>query len=444
MVFYLRYKHYVLVLLTIVAAFNYLDRVVLSLVIEPLKQELQLSDSQIGLMTGLAFAIFYATAGIPIARWADRGNRNTVVSITTALWSAMVAVCGLVGNYNQLLLVRVGVAVGEAGCIPPGQSLIADYYDRAQRPRAMALYSLSGPLALFFGYLVGSWLLDLFGWRATFIFIGLPGVLVAVLVRYTLREPRVQTGLTLQPNQHSIKEVFQVLWQQRAFRHILVAFCINYFFSNGITQWTPTFFFRSYAMDLVDLGSWLAVIYGAGTLFGNLLGAYITTRFFACKEALQMRAISIVYVISGFFFLIIYLSDSQYLSLTFLGVTWLLINLCAGATMAAVQSLVSSDMRSMAFALILLFANLIGFGLGPLAIGAISDLLSANYGVESLRYALVLATPCAWWAAVHFLSSSNTIEKDIAAIERQAQRRIKHDIDIKNKKRDVGSEFNSC
>ena len=157
------YKHYMLGLLTVVAAFNYLDRFVLSLLMEPIKQELHLSDSQLGLLTGIAFALFYAVAGIPIARWADRGNRNTVVTVTTALWSAMVALFGLAGNFSQLLLVRVGVAVGEAGCLPPAQSLIADYFNRAERPRAMAIYWMCGPIATIIGYLGGGWLAETVG-----------------------------------------------------------------------------------------------------------------------------------------------------------------------------------------------------------------------------------------------------------------------------------------
>jgi len=181
----LQYKHYLLGLLTVVAASNYLDRTVLSLLLEPIKQDLALNDSQLGLLTGLAFALFYAVAGIPIARWADRGNRNTVVSVTTALWSVMLALCGLVSNFTQLLLVRVGVAVGEAGCVPPAQSLIADYFDRAERQRAMAIYWMSYAISVIVGYLGGGWLVENFGWRITFMVIGLPGILLAILVKLT-------------------------------------------------------------------------------------------------------------------------------------------------------------------------------------------------------------------------------------------------------------------
>ena len=152
----LQYKHYLLALLTVVATLNFLDRFVLSLLLEPIKQDLKLSDTQLGFLTGFAFALFYAVAGIPIARWADRGNRNTIIFVTTALWSAMVALCGLVGNFTQLLLVRVGVGVGESGALPPAQSLIADYFDRTERPHAMAIYWMCAPISMIIGYLGGA------------------------------------------------------------------------------------------------------------------------------------------------------------------------------------------------------------------------------------------------------------------------------------------------
>ena len=156
-----QYKDYLLIVLTVVAAFNYLDRFVLSLLLEPIKQEFKLNDSQLGFLTGFGFALFYAVAGIPIARWADRGNRNIIVAVTTGLWSAMVALCGMAGNFMQLLLARVGVAAGEAGCLPPASSLIADYFDRTERPQAMAIYWLCVPLAVVIGYMGGGGLLTI-------------------------------------------------------------------------------------------------------------------------------------------------------------------------------------------------------------------------------------------------------------------------------------------
>ncbi len=151
----LSHKHYVLGILLVVMAFNFVDRLALAVVMEDIKVELALSDTQLGLLTGIAFALFYSVMGIPIARWADRGNRVTIISLTTALWSVAVMLCGLIGNFVQFMLIRIGIAVGEAGCIPPAHSLIADYFTRAERPRAVAIYMMGAPLSAVFGYFPG-------------------------------------------------------------------------------------------------------------------------------------------------------------------------------------------------------------------------------------------------------------------------------------------------
>lgn len=413
----LAYKNYMLGLLTVVAAFNYLDRFVLSLVMEPIKHDLQLSDSQLGLLTGFAFTLFYATAGIPIARWADRGNRNTVVTATTALWSAMLVFCGLVGNFTQLLLVRVGVAVGEAGCLPPAQSLIADYFNRAERPRAMAFYWMCSSIAIIVGYLGGGWLSEIVGWRMTFILMGVPGIALAILVKFTLREPRLTQKTSLEVIHPSLKEVLGTLWQQRTFRNIVVAFCFSYFFSMGIIQWLPTFFIRSHGMEAGELGTWLAFAWGGCGLIGAYLGGILTTRYASGKEALQMRAVAIVLVVTGLLFVLIYLSSNKYNALTFTAAVGFLFMLINGPIFSGIQSLVSDHMRSVALALVFLLANLIGYGLGPLSAGVLSDLLVPHFGEESLRYALLILSPGYVLPAYFYWRAGNTIEADIRSVE---------------------------
>ena len=413
----LQYRHYMLGLLTVVAAFNFLDRYVLSLVLESIKQDLQLSDSQLGLLTGFAFALFYAVAGIPIARLADRGNRNTVASVTTALWSAMVALCGLVGNFTQLLLVRVGVAVGEAGCLPPAQSLIADYFDRAERPRAMAIYWMCSPIAVIIGYLGGGWLAEYFGWRITFMIIGLPGILLAILVKLTLREPRLEQKTHSVITQPSFKVVLNTLWLQPTFRHIVLAFCVTFFFGTGISLWLPTFFIRSHGMETGELGAWLAFVWGVCAVFGTYLGGVLATHYAAGKEGLQMRTIALAHILYGILFVTVYLSSNKYNALALLAALTIIGAAVNGPIFSAIQSLVNDRMRSVALALIFLLSNLIGFGLGPLTAGVLSDLLAPVFGKESLRYALMLFSPGYLWAAFHYWKASHTIEDDIRKVE---------------------------
>lgn len=413
----LQYKHYLLGLLTVVATLNFLDRFVLSLLLEPIKQDLELSDTQLGFLTGFAFALFYAVAGIPIARWADRGNRNTIVSVTTALWSAMVALCGLVGNFTQLLLVRVGVAVGESGALPPAQSLIADYFDRKERPHAMAIYWMCTPMAMIVGYLGGGWLAENFGWRITFVVIGLPGLLVAILVRFTMREPRLKTKVLAAARGPNIKTVLTTLSQQKTYRRIVMASCVSSFFGMGITLWLPTFFMRSHDMEIGEVGAWFALIWGLCGLLGNYLGGYLATRYAAGKEALQMRTLAIIFVFGGALYVLVYISSNVYVAMTFLAATAFTISAIYGPIFSALQSLVSEHMRSVALALILLFSQIIGFGLGPVMAGLLSDLLMPMFGRESLRYALVIFSPGYLWVAYYYWRAAETIEDDIKHVE---------------------------
>lgn len=415
-----RYKHYLLILLTVVATFNLVDRYVLSLVLEPIKQEFQLSDGQLGFLTGFAFASFYAVAGIPLARWADRGNRNSIITLTTGFWSAMVALCALTGNFTQLVLVRAGVAVGEAGCMPPASSLLADYFDRAERPRAMAVYWLCGPLAVIIGYLGGGWLVDSFGWRMTFIIIGLPGVLLALLVKCTLREPRLKTSCLAVESQPSFKSVLATLWQQHTLRHIVMAFTVAYFFGLGFAQWLPTFFMRSFGMQAAEVGAWFALTWGGMGLVGTYLGGYLIDRYAACREALQMRCCAMAFGIVGFFYVVVFLASNMYLSIVFMSLAALIGGMSSAPIFSAIQSLVSDQMRSVTLAVVFLLANLIGLGFGPLAVGTLSDLLALSLGQESLRYALAIFAPGLVWPAFYYWQAAKTIEEDIKAVELQA------------------------
>ncbi|MCT2531893.1 MFS transporter [SAR92 clade bacterium H231] len=413
----LRYKHYFLVLLTIVAVFNYLDRFVLSLLLEPIKYDLQLNDSQLGLLTGIAFSLFYAIAGVPIARWADRGNRNTIISLTTALWSGMVALSALAGNFTQLLLARVGVAVGEAGCVPPALSLIADYFSREDRPRATSIYFLSSPIALIIGYVGGGWLAENLGWRMTFVVVGLPGIALAMLVKFTLLEPRLQHKASEAARIPSFKEVLTTLWRQETFPHIVTAFLVAYLFGSGILIWLPAFLMRSYAMGPIEVGSWLALVSGVCGILGVYLGGWLATRYAKGQESLHMRAASLCFSICGGLYVLAYIVTSKYMSLTCIAMLTFLGSLATGVIFSAIQSLVSGRLRSVAVSLVLLLANLVGAGLGPLAIGVLSDLLAPIFRQESLRYALVIFSPGYFWVAYHYWQASVTIEADIRAVE---------------------------
>lgn len=427
------YKNYLVILLLVILAFNNVDRLALGLLLQDIKVDLQLSDTELGFLGGMAFALFYSIMGIPIARWADRGNRVTIITLTTALWSAAVALCGFAANFVQLLLIRIGVAVGEAGCISPAHSLIASHFSRAERPRAVAKYMLGYPLSSVIGYFLAGWLNELYGWRTTFILLGLPGLALAALAWFTLKDPRrqalaatsaLQTTAeepTPAGNAHSLKEVFTVLWANRSFRHLLLCISVQYFFGYGDMQWKPAFFIRSFGLDTGTVGTWFAVIYGVGGFLGIYFGGVMASRYAAQNERLQLVVIAVAYSAFGILSSCIYLSPNVYMAFGFLALAVAGGAITAGPLFATIQTLVPPHMRATSIALVYLFANLIGMGLGPLAAGALSDVLRAMYGEESLRYALLLLSPGYLWCGWHLWRASKTVTQDLEAAQRDEE-----------------------
>lgn len=418
------YRTYLLILLTVILTFNYLDRWVLGVVLQDIKVDLQLSDTQLGLLTGIAFAIFYSVMGIPIARWADRGNRVTIIALSTGLWSVAVALCGTATGFTQLLLIRIGVAVGEAGCLPPAHSLIADHFTRSERPRAAARYLLALPISLTIGYFAAGWLNQLYGWRVTFIIVGLPGILLAVLAWFTITEPRrlkataaAQRSAITPAAEPSVTKVCVTLWANATFRHLLICFSVWYFFGYGLQQWLPAFFIRSHGLATGELGTWFAVIYGLGGILGVYLGGEWAARYAAGNEQLQLVACAIAFTFFAVLNACAFLAPDRYLAFGALALGTLGGNMAQGPIIGTIQTLVPPRMRAMSIALIYLFANLIGMGLGPLAAGMLSDVLRPQFAEESLRYALIALCPGYFWAAWHLWRASRTVPRDIAIDE---------------------------
>jgi MFS transporter, Spinster family, sphingosine-1-phosphate transporter len=419
------YKKLMLGILAVALAFNYVDRLALGLVLQNIKADLHLSDTQLGLLTGIAFALFYSLLGIPIARWADRGNRVFIISLTTTLWSVMVALCGAATNFVQLLLIRSGVAIGEAGCIPPALSLISDYFPRAERPRATAIYYLGGPMSMVLGYFAAGWLNEVYGWRRTFLFLGLPGLALAVICKLTLREPLRKeqqllgaTSLSIQnqPNSEGLK-ICVSLWRISTFRHLLIFLSLVSFFGYGILQWQPAYFQRSFSLGSGELGTWFAIIYGIGGFAGTYLGGELATRWVANDERLQLRLMAYAYCAFAVFSALIYLSPNAQLAFVCMGVTAVGGTLTNGPIFAMLQSLVPSQQRAISIAIIYLCCNLIGMGLGPLVVGTLSDALGPMLGSESLRYALLVFCPGYIWGAWHLLHASHTAVRELQGSE---------------------------
>jgi predicted MFS family arabinose efflux permease len=416
------YKRWLLALLTGILMFNFVDRFALGVVLEQIKRDLQLSDTELGFLTGLAFALFYSVMGIPIARWADRGNRVTIISLATALWSIAVACCGAAGSFLQLLLVRMSVAVGEAGGFPPSLSLISDYFDRAERPRAMSIYTLGAPLSAITGYFLAGWLSERYGWRGMFVWIGLPGVIAAVIAWSFLKEPRRMPATDASrpaadgmAEPATLSQVCATLWANVTFRHLLLCNSIAFFFIYGITQWQPTFFIRSYGLSNSQIGTLFAAVYGLGGLIGTCLGGLFVSRFASRNERLQLASIAVALLGSGLLGCGIYLGGSPYTAFSLLGLAAILQYSINGPLYAVLQTVVPPNMRAVSVALVMFFANLIGMGLGPLATGALSDAYHRWAAEESLRYGLLTLCPGYFWAAWHAWRASRTVTQQLAA-----------------------------
>jgi MFS family permease len=410
-----RYRQYVLGILLVVYVFNFIDRQILSILLEPIRQDLGLSDTQLGFLSGVAFAIFYATMGIPIARLADRSSRVNVISWSLAAWSVMTAVCGLAMNFWQLMLGRIGVAVGEAGASPASHSLISDYFVPETRASAMGIYAMGVPIGTLIGLLAGGWLVHFFDWRTAFIVVGLPGVLMAIIVRFTVKEPPRgnSEGIMKEQEPVPLKEAIAFLWARPSFRHVVLAVAFHAFVSYGYNGWLPAFFARSYGMGSAEIGSWLAPLIGIFAGLGTFSGGYISDYFARRDRRWYVWVPGITLAISVPFFLLAFMSDNKFTTLALLIVPLYFNYIYLGPTFAMIQGLATVRMRAMASAILLFVISLIGLGLGPFLVGVLSDYLKPVYGEESLRIALMFVFLFNIWAGIHYYIAGLTLREDL-------------------------------
>lgn len=411
------YKYYVLFALTLVSTFNYLDQGLMGLLLQPIKEDLHLSDSQLGFLTGIAFALFYATLGLPIARWADRGDRSTITALAIALWGTTVMLCLFVTNYVQLILARVAAGVGESGCMPPTYSLVGDYFpESGERTRAMSVYWLANAMATLISFILGGWINEHYGWRSTFFVMGAPAILVAVMVKLTVKEPR-QRVVQRKCLELSKMQVVRLLWRQRSARHLIAAIVLLYTIGAGLSPWYAAFMIRSHGMQTAELGVWLGLIFGVSGIVGILLGGYVSGRWFSTNEPGQMRLSAIMISLVVPFFMLFLLLPRKEAALTSLIPLSVAFGFFTGPAFALMQRLVPDEMRATTIALTMLLANLIGMGAGPQIVGVLSDLLNPLFAQDSLRYAMLMTSFVALWAALHFWKAGQAVAHDLARVK---------------------------
>lgn len=410
------YRRYVLAVLVIVYIFNFLDRQIVTILAEPIKNELGLSDTQIGLMTGLAFAIFYTVLGIPIARLADRANRVSIISAALVIWSGMTALCGLAQNFAQILAARIGVGVGEAGCSPPAHSLIADYYPPNERSSALSIYALGIPIGSLLGLLAGGWVAEFYGWRTAFLVVGLPGVLLAILVKLTLMEPI--RGMSDPPSARHVTQpplatTIKTLVSNKTILHIAMGGALTSFVGYGLGQWLPAFFIRLHDMGIAQTATYYGLVNGLASMAGTFLGGTLADRFAVRDERVYVWLPAAGVLLAFPFYLAAMVVGDWRIAIAILIVPSFLNSLWLGPAFGTIQNLAPQRMRALASAILLFILNIIGLGFGPFLVGVLSDLLVGPFGEESLRYAIIIATVAYFWAGAHFLLAGRSIVADL-------------------------------
>jgi predicted MFS family arabinose efflux permease len=410
-------KRYTLSVLVIVYTFNFIDRQILSILIEPIKADLGVSDFGMGLLSGTAFAIFYATLGMPLALVADRWNRRNLIGLSLAVWSGMTALSGLAMNFWHLAIARIGVGIGEAGCSPSAHSMLADLYPASERATALGIYSLGIPIGIMFGLFAGGAIADAFGWRMAFFIVGVPGLLLSVVVFLTVKEPPRghADGHVADSGQKNptIIEVVRYLITRKAFIHLAVGGGLTAFVGYGLITWAPTFFLRSHGMSLTEAGFWLGLVLGIPGGLGIVAGGWLSDRFGARDTRWYLWVVAVALVVVVPFGAAAFLVESWWLSLILLCIPVMLGNFYQGTTFAQTQGLAPVRMRAVAAAVLLFVLNFIGFVFGPPAVGILSDVLAGTFADDALRYSLFTWGFVNLWAAFHYWRAGAHLPADL-------------------------------
>lgn len=409
-----------LLLLFFVSFCNYVDRFVLSILMPSIKADLDLSDTQLGAL-GTAFTLSYVLLSIPFARAADRRKRTSLIALCVAIWSAMTAACGLAQNFIQLAIARVFVGVGEAGATPPSHSIISDYFPITMRARALSIFGLGGPVGIIFGFIVAGWLAQTQGWRVAFLAMGIPGLLLALCVFFIVREPErggVDSAAKAQQafESPSLMDTLRALLSSPAFRHFAFATGLYTTVYIGVVSWLPSYFIRSFNMEISQVGLWLALSIGLAQFIGMLCCGVLTDKLISLNVRWYSWIPALAMFVSTPLFLVVFGTDSAFISAVALAPAFLIGIFQGPASFAAVQAIAHVRMRAMAVALFLFIANLVGGMIGPLFTGWLSDLFAADYGDDSLRRALLIVSLLfGLWSGLHYFLAGRTITAEMDA-----------------------------
>jgi MFS family permease len=418
------YKWYVVGVLVLGYVFNVIDRGALGILVQPIKEELGISDTAMGLLTGLAFAVFYSVMGIPIARLADRWSRKHVLALAIGLWSCATAMCGAAVNYFTLFLARSATGVGEAGGSPPSHSLISDYFPASKRATALAIYAMAVPFGTAIGSFASGNLNLMIGWRWTFVAVGAPGLLVAMLVWLTVKEP--PRGYSDLPHLRAKRtttppflEVFQFLLTRRSFMHMSLAAALHSIVWYAGSIWNATFLIRSHGMDTGQAGGYLAIFALIGTI-GSFLGGYLSDKMSVRHDDKRwyMWVPGIACIVMVPFTLVSYLAPNMSVVVPAFSIMVVLASMFFGPSFAVAQSVATVRMRAVSTSVLLFIQTIIGYTAGPFIAGLLSDLFQESAGNHSLSWGLAIVGVANFWAALHYILGARTYRQDLAETER--------------------------
>jgi predicted MFS family arabinose efflux permease len=405
-------RYYVLALLTVIYALNFLDRTIFNVLIEPIKKEFSLSDTTMGLLAGFGFVLFYSLLGIPIARLADRFNRRNIVTIALAFWSAMTVFCGMAQSVTTLALARIGVGIGESGGTPASQSIIADLFSKNERPRALGVYAIGTYLGVFLGYFIGGYINQYYGWRTAFYAAGLPGMALAAVLWLTVREPkRGAMAETFTPE--PIGPTLGFLASQRTFVILLAGFCLTTYTNYATSAWIPPFLARVHHLSSAEIGTYAGTFKGLCGIAGTLLGGFVVARISRRDDRWKLWAPAITSGLAGPVFALCMLTPDFTTMVAALAATSFLVGFHLGPIFAIAQTVAKPSMRALASAIMLLTATVFGQGVGPLAVGMLNDALKNGFGAQAVRYSLLSAAVTTTVGALLFIWAARSIRADI-------------------------------
>ena len=403
-----------LAILFLVSTSNYVDRNVISVLLEPIKQEFQVSDTMLGLLGGFCFAIFYALFGMPIARWADRGNRRTIITLALTVWSLMTLCCGLAQSFVQLAIARVGVGAGEAGAIPPAQSLIADYFAPEQRATAISIFFASAIAGYLLGFGLGGYIAATQGWHVAFLVVGAPGLVLALVTGFGLSEPRLRPGFEVnRRDSESVRESVARLKAKRSFLYALIGCLLYFLVAYGALIFVPSFLIRTLHVPLAQVSVQYGTVSAVASVIGTLGGGWVAdtlarrdVRWLAWLPALSLVLTGPIEIIA--------FSATTFTFFMVLGfVASVLLAAGLPPVFAAIHAVCGSRRRATAIAIVLFSSTLFGGGFGPLLAGTLSDFLTARYGASGLRYSLISMMPLLVVSGVCFYFFGRTMPKDV-------------------------------